>query len=125
MTNNENLDPGHWIGIMLIILALLCLCATRSCAQTKQTTRIDTVECHNGCIVKFNMATTAKGNPKYSAVYNCTHNGVSDIIPVPKTVYEYIILCRENGIEPSLAIKLKNGIISGIIKYKPKYRIKR
>lgn len=74
MTNNEKLDPGHWIGIMLIILALLYLCATRSCAQTKQTTRIDTVECHNGCIVKFNMATTAKGNPKYSAVYNCTHN---------------------------------------------------
>ena len=49
----------------------------------------------------------------------------SDVIPVPKTVYEYIITCHTHNIKPNLGIRLKNGQITGIIRYKPVYRRKK
>ena len=105
------------------ILILFCFFALTASAQ-KQTAQIDTIACHNECINKFTTTTTAKGTVKVYAVYNCKHNGVSDLIPVSKTVWEYITLCRQNGVKPSLGIRLRNGQISSIIKYKQKYKIR-
>lgn len=105
------------------ILILFCFFALTASAQ-KQTAQIDTIACHSECISKFTTTTTAKGTVKVYAVYNCKHNGISDLIPVSKTVWEYITLCRQNGVKPSLGIRLRNGQISSIIKYKPKYKIR-
>ena len=109
------------MGLALIIV--LCLC-TSKCNAQRQTAHVDTIACHSECINKFTTTTTAKGTVKVYAVYNCKHNGISDLIPVSQTVWEYITLCKQNGIKPSLGIRLRNGQISSIIKYKPKYRVR-
>lgn len=121
MNKKEKLDPGVWVGLALIIV--LCLC-TSKCNAQRQTAHVDTIACHSECINKFTTTTTAKGTVKVYAVYNCKHNGISDLIPVSKTVWEYITLCRQNGIKPNLGIRLRNGQISSIIKYKPKYKVR-
>lgn len=117
---DSNLDPGHWIGILLAIV-LMCLCIAKCQAQSVQKARIDTIMCHNECIDKFVSTKTAKGTIKYFAVYNDKRQDVSELIPVPSSVMTYIIVCKENGIEPSLAIRLRNGIITSLMRYKPKY----
>lgn len=115
---DSNLDPGHWLGLLMIIV-VLCLCAAKCNAQTKA--RIDTMVCHNECIDKFVTTKTEKGTTKYFAVYNDKRQEVSELIPVPASVMTYITVCKQNGIEPSLAIRLRNGIITSLMRYKPKY----
>lgn len=124
VTNNNKIDPGFWIGLLLVLILMSC---TMKCqAQTRQqTAQIDTMMCHYSCITKVVQTTTSKGTAKYYAIYDCKHTGVSDMIPISPSVMEYINLCKTNGIEPSLAIRLRNGIITSIIKYKPKYIRKR
>jgi hypothetical protein len=43
---------------------------------------------------------------------------IQDIIPVSKTVYEYIRTAVEYGIQPELGIRLRDGNITSIIKRK-------
>ena len=43
------------------------------------------------------------------------------IIPISKSVMEYIQLCKQYSIKPTLGIKLRNGVVSGIIRYKIKF----
>lgn len=69
--------------------------------------------------------TTDEGAVRYYAVYNDKQENISELIPVSKTVLSYINACKQNQIEPSLAIHLKNGIIVGLIRYKTKYIVKR
>lgn len=121
-TNNKKLDPGHIVGIFMILLILLFVAmCQRGRAQTKQTAVIDTMVCHNQCIEKFITVQTEKGKVKYFAVYDCNHNDVHDIIPVYASVMDYINTCKQYGIEPNLAIRLRNGVITNIIKYKTRY----
>ena len=115
---DSNLDPGHWLGLFALIIILL-LVGTRGCAQTKA--EIDTMYCNPACIEKYVTTTTEAGKLKVFAVYNDKRQDVSDLIPVPQSVYTYIKVCKQNGITPSLAIRLRNGIITGLMRYKPKY----
>lgn len=112
-------DKSFWIGIFVVIM-MLALSVTHCHAQTKQSAKIDTIACNNTAIKKFVSKDNGKTIRVY-AVYNDEKAGISDIIPVSKSVYEYIETCRENGIKPSLGIRLRNGNISGIIKLKRIY----
>ena len=108
MTNNERLDPGFWIGLFLVVLLIFC---------THRAQKIDTIPCHVACIVKIVQKPTPK-SVKYLAVYKCAHMGIQDIIPVSKTVYEYMRTAVEYGIQPELGIRLRDGNITSIIKRK-------
>ena len=113
-TNNNKIDPGFWIGLLLVLILMSC---TIKCqAQTRQqTAQIDTMMCHYSCITKVVQTTTTNGKPRYYAVYNCKHYNVQDMIPISASVMEYIKICNNNNIAPSLAIRLRNGIITNII----------
>ena len=116
--NYENLK--FMLGF-LIVLLILFFSAVRCCAQTKTKAQIDTMVCHSECIDKYVEATSSNGKVHYYAVYNDTKNDISELIPVTQSVMSYITLCNENSIKPSLGIKLRNGQIQSLIKYKPRY----
>ena len=119
--DNDRLDPGHKFGFILILVAL-SLIAIRSCAQTAQ---YDTVAIKYNSIERIISQTSEKGATRYYAVYNDKQENISELIPVPKNVLSYINACKQNNIKPALAVRLKNGIIVGLIRYKTKYIIKR
>lgn len=119
MIKNENLDPGHYIG--LVILFLLFVMSILQC-KGQQKAALDTVICKTECIdkiVELTSETTKK--PKYYAVYNDLKNDISELIPVSQNVINYINVCKSNKIKPSLGIKLKDGQIVSIIRYKKRY----
>lgn len=115
---DSNLDPGHWLGFIMLLVIFLLICA-HACAQSKA--KVDTMYCNVACIEKFVSTQTENGKTKFFAVYNDKRQNVSDLIPVPLSVMTYINVCRQNGITPSLAIRLRNGIVTGLMRYKPKY----
>lgn len=119
--DHDRLDPDHKIGL-LILLFIFMLFVTRACAQTAQ---YDTAIVKYQNIERIVSQTTDKGAVRYYAVYNDKQENISELIPVSKTVLSYINACKQNQIEPSLAIRLKNGIIVGLIRYKTKYIVKR
>lgn len=119
--DHDRLDPGHKIGL-LILSFIFMLFVTRACAQTAQ---YDTAIVKYQNIERIVSQTTDKGAVRYYAVYNDKQENISELIPVSKTVLSYINACKQNQIEPSLAIRLKNGIIVGLIRYKTKYIVKR
>lgn len=121
---NDFEDPRFILGL-LIALAILFFSAVRCCAQTKTKAQIDTMMCHTECIDKYVEATSSTGKVRYYAVYNDTKNDISELISVPQSVMNYIKLCEDNKIKPSLGIKLRNGQINSLIKYKPRYIRKR
>lgn len=108
--------------ILFICMMLFALTAS---AQQKQKAQYDTIPCNPGCITKLVEKPTNNGNVRVYAVYNDKTNGIQDIIPCPKTTIEYIQVCKEVGITPTLGIKLRNGQISSIIKLKKTWKIKR
>lgn len=122
--NKKHLDQGFWIGLFLIGMLVIC---TETCTAqtTKHVAQIDTMACHPECIQKYVQQPTNNGNVRIYAVYNDKQNSVSDLIPVSKSVYEYILMCKENGIKPSLGIRLRDGRITSIIKLKTIYRRKK
>ena len=79
------------------------------------------MSCNITCIDKFVEGKTSTGKTRYYAVYNDTKNDISELIPVSQTVMSYIRLCESNKIKPSLGIKLRNGQINSLIKYKATY----
>lgn len=101
---------------MLFILASTYPAAVN--AQTKQPAIVDTIECHYACIKRMVEKPTANGKTKTYAVYDCKHLHIQDIIPVSKTTMDYIALCRENDIVPSLGIRVRNSQITSIVKIK-------
>lgn len=119
--DHDRLDPGHKIGL-LILLFIFMFFVTRACAQTAQ---YDTAIVKYQNIERIVSQTTDKGAVRYYAVYNDKQENISELIPVSKTVLSYINACKQNQIEPSLAIRLKNGIIVGLIRYKTKYIVRR
>lgn len=124
MAGNQNsLNPGHYIGLFIIV-ALFTFGAVRAYAQT-QKAQYDTILCKNECIDKYVEEKTKTGKTKFYAIYNDTKNDISELIPVSQTVMSYIKTCEENKIKPSLGIKLRNGQISSIIRYKNRYYRKR
>lgn len=118
-TNQDsNLDPGFWIALIMLI-ALLAFCAVSCNAQTKQTAVYDTIFCKTECIQKYVEKKTAKSSRVY-AVYVDKQHGVAELIPVSKSVFNYIATCKEYQVKPNLGIRLKNGQIYSIVKLKTK-----
>lgn len=115
MTTTNKIEPGFWIGLIMVIILLAF---TQKCkAQSKA--QYDTIPCHNECIQKYAIEKNDKGKERIYVVYTDEKNNILDLIPVSNSVYQYIQLCVKNGIEPALAIKLRNGQVYSIIKSKP------
>jgi hypothetical protein len=114
--------------VVALIVMFIALCVTKCNAQSytqKTKAQYDTVYCNAKYIIKYTSTTTSTGKPRYFAVYKDAANKINELIPVSQTVYDYIETCKANGIEPSLGIKLRNGQISSLIRFKPVLRVTR
>ena len=111
------------IAEIIILILLLFGVFISSNAQTKQTTTIDTVVCKVSCIQKIVEISNTNGKVKTFAVYIDKDNNIDELIPVSSSVLDYVKLCNQNSITPTLGIRLRNGQISSIIRYRQKFRI--
>ena len=117
----ENHDGPRIILGGIVALIILLFAVSKCNAQTAQKPQLDTMACNVTCIDKYVEEKTSTGKVRYYAVYNDDKKDISELIPVTQNVMSYIRLCGENNIKPSLGIKLKNGQIQSLIRYKPKY----
>lgn len=83
--------------------------------------QIDTIKCDYKYVELYNIK-TPQGKIKYYVVYR--HPEIQEIIQTSQTVVEYIKLCEQKGIQPSLGLRLKNGRITSVIRLPKKYKIK-
>ena len=110
--------PGQIIAIAIVIILLLL---TSKC-HAQQKAAIDTMVCKVECIKKLVQKPSANGKTvKYLAVYVDKSAGFSEIIPISKSVVDYINTCKQFSIEPTLGIRLRNGVITSIVRYKIKF----
>lgn len=113
----DNHNSGWIIAIIIIMMLLI---STAKC-HAADPVKIDTMLCKTECIQKIIQQTSPKGTIRYYAVYNDPSIKFSEIIPISKSVMEYMQLCKQYSIKPTLGIKLRNGVVSGIIRYKIKF----
>lgn len=117
MENEQKLPPGFWVGLV-VVLCMLFLSLQHCHGQAVY----DTIPIKYEQIHKFVEQPTKNGNTRTYAVTAMDQKGaILDLIPVNKSVYEYIQLCKSNGIKPSLGIRFKNGQVSSIIRFKRRY----
>ena len=115
--NNNN--DKWWLAALFVLLLLYVANAFFNPLRAQKVVDVkDTIPCQVEGIKKYIEKQTTKST-KYYAVYN--YGEIQEIIYVSKTTKEYIDMCRENGIRPSLGIQLKNGQIMSIVKYKKRY----
>lgn len=107
-----------WVIALIIITLMLFITAKCHAADP---VRVDTMLCKTECIQKIIQQTSSKGTIRYYAVYNDPSIKFSEIIPISKSVMEYMQMCKQNSIKPTLGIKLRNGVVSSIIRYKIKF----
>lgn len=111
-------SPGPIIAIVVVVILLLL---TSKC-HAQQKAVIDTMVCKVECIKKLVQKPSANGKTvKYLAVYVDKSAGFSEIIPISKSVVDYISTCKQFSIEPILGIRLRNGVITSIVRYKIKF----
>lgn len=111
-------SPGPLIALVVIIILLLL---TSKC-HAQQKAAIDTMVCKVECIKQIVQQPSANGKAvKYLAAYIDKTAGFSEIIPISKSVVEYINMCKQFSIEPTLGIRLRNGVITSIVRYKIKF----
>lgn len=114
----ENHSPGPLIAIVIIIILLLM---TSKC-HAQQKTTIDTMVCKVECIKQIVQQPNANGKAvKYLAAYIDKSAGFSEVVPISKSVVDYINTCKQFSIEPTLGIRLRNGVITSIVRYKIKF----
>lgn len=111
----KHMRPGFWLGLVAVCVCILL--GTVRCSAQTQATVYDTIRCNVDCIQKYISKSTPKTTKIY-AVYVDKQNDVMDLIYVPKSVYDYILVCREYSLQPKLGIRLKNGNIYSIVKLK-------
>lgn len=120
ITLHEKDPDKHTGAIIALIVIVLLLLATAKCQA--QQVKIDTMICKVECIKKIVSQPSSNGkSTKCFAVYNDPKIGFSEIIPISKSVMEYIDMCKRYSVAPTLGIKLRNGVISSIIRYKVKF----
>lgn len=118
----DNPWSGKVLAIAIIVIMLLM---TAKCHAADQA-RVDTMVCKVECIQKIVEMPTSNGkSTKLYAVYNDTKAGFSEIIPISKNVADYINMCKQYSVQPTLGIKLRNGVISSIVRYKIKFQLKK
>ena len=90
--------------------------------QAQQKAVIDTMTCKVECIKQIVQKPSDSGKTvKYLAVYVDKSAGFSEIIPIPKSVVDYISACKQFSLEPTLGIRLRNGVITSIVRHKIKF----
>lgn len=116
----EKPDHGPSSLIALVVIILLLLLTSKCHAQQKAA--IDTMVCKVECIKQIVQKPSANGKTvKYMAVYVDKSAGFSEIIPISKSVVDYIDMCKQFSLEPTLGIRLRNGVITSIVRYKIKF----
>lgn len=111
-------SPSPLIALVVIIILLLL---TSKC-HAQQKAAIDTMVCKVECIKQIVQQPSSNGKTvKYMAVYIDKSAGFSEIIPVSKNVVDYINVCKQFSVEPTLGIRLRNGVITSIVRYKIKF----
>ena len=110
-------SPGPLVALIVIIILLLM---TSKCHA--QQAAIDTMVCKAECIKQIVQQPSSNGKTvKYMAVYIDKSAGFSEIIPISKSVVDYISTCKQFSLEPTLGIRLRNGVITSIVRYKIKF----
>ena len=100
---------------------MILLFMTSKC-QAQKKAAIDTMACKVECIKQIVQKPSANGKTvKYMAVYVDKSAGFSEIIPISKSVVDYISTCKQFSLEPTLGIRLRNGVITSIVRYKIKF----
>lgn len=123
----DNQNNNDWRKLWLVVLiaaTLLGLAVTCNAQTRKQTAQVDTVYCNPAYIVKYVSILTQSGKQKTYVIYKDVKNNIQELIPVSATVMDYIKLCEANGIKSTLGIRIRNGQISSIIRYKNKFIVK-
>ena len=123
MTTNLCEKPdNHGTGwVIAVVIITMLLFVTAKC-QAQQKAVIDTMTCKVECIKQIVQKPSANGKTvKYMAVYVDKSAGFSEIIPISKSVVDYIGTCKQFSIEPTLGIRLRNGVITSIVRYKIKF----
>lgn len=116
----EKPDHGPSSLIALVVIIILLLLTSKCHAQQKAA--IDTMVCKVECIKQIVQKPSANGKTvKYIAVYIDKTAGFSEIIPISKSVVDYINVCKQFSVEPTLGIRLRNGVITSIVRYKIKF----
>lgn len=110
-------NPGPLVALVVIIILLLM--TSRCHAQQKAV--IDTMACKVECIKQIVQQPSNGKSVKYMAVYIDKSAGFSEIIPVSKSVVDYINTCKQFSLVPTLGIRLRNGVITSIVRYKIKF----
>lgn len=119
VTQNKNsFGPQFWISWILLIVVLL-LTVPKCHAQS------DTIPAKLSCIKNTVITTTTSGTDRIFVVYSDEDEDIQDMIYVSKSVYNYMEMCKKNGIRPSLGIRFKNGQIVSIVRYKKRYKVKK
>ena len=116
----EEPDHGPSTLIALVVIILLLLLTSKCHAQQKAA--IDTMVCKVECIKQIVQQPSSNGKTvKYMAVYIDKNIGFSEIIPISKSVVDYINVCKQFSVGPTLGIRLRNGVITSIVRYKIKF----
>lgn len=113
-------NHGDGLIVAMVIIAIL-LFVTEKC-QAQQKAAIDTMVCKVECIKQIVQQPSDNGKAvKYLAAYIDKSAGFSEVIPISKNVVDYINTCKQFSIEPTLGIRLRNGVITSIVRYKIKF----
>ena len=116
----EKPDHGPDLLIAIVVIAMLLLLTSKCHAQQKAA--IDTMVCKVECIKQIVQKPSANGKTvKYLAVYVDKSAGFSEVIPISKSVVDYISTCKQFSITPNIGIRLRNGVITSIVRYKIKF----
>ena len=114
--------PDHSPDPLIAIVVIMILLFMTSKCRAQQKAAIDTMTCKVECIKQIVQKPSANGKTvKYLAVYVDKSAGFSEIIPISKSVVDYISTCKQFSIEPTLGIRLRNGVITSIVRYKIKF----
>ena len=114
--------PDHSPDPLIAIIVIMILLFMTSKCRAQQKAAIDTMTCKVECIKQIVQKPNANGKTvKYLAVYVDKSAGFSEIIPISKSVVDYISTCKQFSLEPTLGIRLRNGVITSIVRYKIKF----
>ena len=114
--------PDHSPDPLIAIIVIMILLFMTSKCNAQQKAAIDTMTCKVECIKQIVQKPSANGKTvKYLAVYVDKSAGFSEIIPISKNVVDYISTCKQFSLEPTLGIRLRNGVITSIVRYKIKF----
>ena len=114
--------PDHSPGLLIALVVIILLLLLTSKCHAQQKAAIDTMVCKVECIKQIVQQPSSNGKTvKYMAVYVDKSAGFSEIIPVSKSVVDYIDVCKKFSVDPTLGIRLRNGVITSIVRYKIKF----